>query len=227
MTARGADALERARAAIEAETGARVSAHVCDMSDGAAVRALAARLMRDDERLDVLINNSGGPPPGRFSDLPQAAWDKAYLDVLAPVLETTRAFLPALIAARGAVVNIQSASVRNPYPDLILSNSLRLGVVGWAKSIAHELAPHGVRVNTVGPGFTRTERAAGLVRARAAASNRSLDEAEAAIAATIPMRRIGEPEEIADVAVFLASPRASYLTGAVIAVDGGASSFPL
>jgi 3-oxoacyl-[acyl-carrier protein] reductase len=137
-------------------------------------------------------------------------------------VRVTRAVLPAMRAQRwGRIINLASYSVKQPIPDILLSNSLRLGVVGWAKSIAAPLAAVNVLVNTVATGWARSERVEQMLASRAANSGRTIAEAEAAITSQIPLGRMGTVEEIADVVAFLASERASYLTGTVIPVDGG------
>ncbi|MCG8440635.1 MAG: SDR family oxidoreductase [Caulobacterales bacterium] len=232
LTARSPERLRQARATLAGEFGdGRVSAIPADLSQRDAIERLAETVLAQHDALDVLVNNCGGPPPGRFRDTALDAWDEAYRQVMMSAITLTHALLPALEragAAGGAsVVNLESYSVKHPIPDLLLSNAFRLGVAGWAKSIAGELGPLGVRVNVVGPGWTRTQRAEQMIAARASASGVTSDAIEAAITEGVPLRRIAEPSEIADVVAFLASPRASYVTGAVLTVDGGASAMPL
>jgi 3-oxoacyl-[acyl-carrier protein] reductase len=124
-------------------------------------------------------------------------------------------------AGWGRIVNLTSISVRQPLPGLMLSNSIRAAVVGWAKSLADELAPHGITVNNVMPGWIHTERVEELLRYRARTQDTTPEQARAAIEQTIPMRRLGRPEELAHLVVFLASERASYITGASYWIDGG------
>jgi len=142
-------------------------------------------------------------------------------------VRTTTAVLPHMRARKwGRVVVISSTSVKQPIPDLMLSNSLRLGALGWAKTLAGQVAKDNILINTVGPGWTRTDRVAQMVAARATATSTTVDQTEAAIGLEIPLRRLAEPEEIADVVAFLCSDRASYVTGVMIPVDGGIVQSP-
>jgi 3-oxoacyl-[acyl-carrier protein] reductase len=177
--------------------------------------------------VDVLVNNAGGPPPGRSATVGDDDWRRAFELTLMSAVRATRGVVPGMRARRwGRVVNVSSYSIRQPIPDLMLSNALRLGVAGWAKSLATELAPDNVLVNTVAPGWTRTGRVTRMLEARAAAGAGRPEDAEAAIVASVPLQRLADPAEIADVVVFLASERASYVTGIVVPVDGGIQQNP-
>ena len=158
--------------------------------------------------IDVLVNNGGGPPAGAAAGVSDDAIEAAVELLLLSAIRLTNLCLPYLEASgRGRIVNIESSSVRSPLDDLALSNAVRPGVVGWMKTLAREVAPKGITVNTIAPGQIDTER----LRSVGGARNVSL----------IPMGRVGEPAEIAAVACFLASDRAGYVTGAVVPVDGG------
>jgi 3-oxoacyl-[acyl-carrier protein] reductase len=158
--------------------------------------------------IDVLVNNGGGPPAGPAADVADEAIEAAVELLLLSTIRLTRLCLPHLVASgRGRIVNVESSSVRSPIDNLALSNAVRPGVVGWMKTLAREVGPDGITVNTIAPGRIDTERLR-LVGG-------SID------AAQIPVGRLGEPAEIAAVACFLASDRASYVTGAVVPVDGG------
>jgi 3-oxoacyl-[acyl-carrier protein] reductase len=157
--------------------------------------------------IDVLVNNGGGPPPGPAAGVDDHAVEGAVELLLLSVIRLTNLCLPHLEASgRGRIVNIESSSVRAPIDNLALSNALRPGVVGWMKTLAREVAPKGITVNTIAPGRIDTDRL------------RSIGLADPA---GIPTGRLGEPAEIASVVCFLASDRAAYVTGAVIPVDGG------
>ena len=172
--------------------------------------------------IDILVNNAGGPPPGLFVDLSDDDWDKAIDLTLMSVVRVTRLVLPHMRDQKwGRVINISSSGVKQPVPGLTLSNSIRMAVLGWAKTLANQVAADNVLVNTVCPGFTQTDRVAQILEQQSAASGKSIDEIAAALAAQIPMQRIGQPEEIANLAVFLGSDAASYITGTAIHVDGG------
>ena len=224
MCARGVADLDAAAAAVRAH-GARVATRVADVSTVAGVAA-AVEAAAELGRLDALVVNAGGPPPGTFADLDDAAWLAAHELTLMSGVRLVRAVLPALRRSDAAsVVFISSLTIRQPIPTLVLSNSIRLAVAGLAKSLAAEIAP--VRVNTVLPGMIATERSVDLARGRAAAAGISVDAVIAEQARVIPLRRYGEPEEVAALCVFLSSPAASYVSGTVVACDGGIIQVPV
>ncbi len=172
--------------------------------------------------VDILVNNAGGPPPGLFADLADEDWDKAIELTLMSVIRATRLVLPHMRSQKwGRIINISSSGVKQPVPGLTLSNSIRMAVLGWAKTLANQVAGDNVLVNTVCPGFTNTDRVTQILEAQSAASGKSTEEIAAGIAAQIPMQRIGQPEEVANLAIFLGSEAASYITGTSIQVDGG------
>jgi len=189
-----------------------------DVRDLAALTEAVDRTVAERGRLDIIVNNAGGPPPGTFDSTPDEAWADAFELSLNSAIRLTRLALPHLRnSGRGRIVNITSWSVREPIPNLMLSNAIRPGVVGWAKTLAHELGPGGITVNTIAPGKVNTPRAAQLYQ-----NLRDPDAARANDLKTIPVRRLGEPSEIGAVVAFLCSQRAGYITGAVLPVDGGA-----
>jgi 3-oxoacyl-[acyl-carrier protein] reductase len=156
--------------------------------------------------------------------LGEEQWSNAYEQTLQSAVRLTGLVLPEMKAAHwGRVINISSYSVKQPIDNLMLSNSLRLAVLGWAKTLANEVAPLGILVNTVCPGWTDTQRVNALLEHRSAETGLTVDEIRESIAALIPLGRVAQPEEIANVAVFLGSSAASYITGTAIPVDGGAA----
>ncbi len=172
--------------------------------------------------IDILVNNAGGPPPGLFEDLADEDWNKAVELTLMSVIRLTRLVLPHMRAQKwGRIINISSSGVKQPVPGLTLSNSIRMAVLGWAKTLANQVAGDNILVNTVCPGFTNTDRVTQILEQQSAASGKTVEEVAAGIAAQIPMQRIGQPEEVANLAVFLGSEAASYITGTSIQVDGG------
>jgi len=225
ICARGQERLEQARARLAAR--GEVHAVARDLNGPEAAQAVleGVQLLGG---LDVLVVNGGGPPPGRFGDLDDRAWHDAAEGTLIGPVRMIRAASPALRASgRGRVIIVESTSVKQPIEDLVLSNALRLGVVGLAKSLAGDLAPAGVTVNVVCPGMTDTDRLRHLNEAVARASGRPVAEVAAERARRIPAGRLARPEEIGAMIAFLASRQAGYVTGTVIAVDGGLVQFPL
>jgi 3-oxoacyl-[acyl-carrier protein] reductase len=171
--------------------------------------------------LHILVTNAGGPPPGRFNAIDDQVWRQAWdLNFLSTV-RMIRAALPHMrTAGWGRIIAITSITVKQPVEQLLLSNAIRPGIIGLMRDLAAELAPLGITINSVGPGYTRTERVEELLQARAAEAG-STDAAEQAMVAAIPMGRLGEVEEFAAAVAFLASARASYITGQSLLVDGG------
>lgn len=196
---------------------------VADATDPAGIARAAAAAAARFGPVEVLVNNCGGPPPGAFTALDDADWAAAVETTLMSAVRATRAVLPGMRARRwGRIVNISSSGIKQPVPGLTLSNSLRLAVAGWAKTLADQVAADGILVNTVCPGWTRTDRATAVLANRAAESGVAVAELAAEFARQIPLGRMGEPDEIANLVLFLGSDAASYMTGTAIAVDGGA-----
>ena len=223
MCARGADALREAASAIRAASPAvRVLDVVADLSEPAEVERVVAAGLREFGRIDVLVTNTGGPPAGPFESHSPDAWREAVRANLDSVVNLTRAVLPGMKERRwGRIVNVTSIAVKQPVDNLILSNSVRAAVTGFARTLANEVAPFGITVNNVLPGYTRTQRVDDLAE-RNATLRGTTPEAERAVwDQQIPMGRLGEPREFGAMVAFLASERASYTTGASIPVDGG------
>lgn len=218
MCARGAAALEEAAAAIRAETGRRVLAVAADVSDPAELSRVTDAALGEMGRVDVLVNNSGGPPAGPFDSHSPEAWAAAVRLLLDSTVNLTRAVLPGMKERRwGRILNVTSIAVKQPVENLILSNSVRAAVTGFARTLANEVAPYGITVNNLLPGYTRTDRVVQL----ATSGGKAPEEAFGKWEREIPMGRLGEPREFAALAAFLASDRASYITAQSIAVDGG------
>jgi 3-oxoacyl-[acyl-carrier protein] reductase len=227
LCSRDAQAIDAAvehvrQAAVESENGGSASGMVADVTRREDIERLVAAAIEQHGRIDILINNAGGPPAGSFETFD----DQAYIDALnlnlLSTLRLSQAVVPSMKAqGSGSIVNITSLSVKQPLDGLILSNTARAGVIGLAKSMANELGKYNIRVNSVGPGPTRTDRILDLARQRAAAQGISVEESLNRDWTGIPLGRLGEPEEFANVVTFLASPAASYVTGVTIQVDGG------
>lgn len=206
MFARRRDVLER-----EAERVGALGVRG-DVRNPRDLRNVVDRTLAAFGGIDVLVNNSGGPPRGRAVDADPEALESAVDLLLLSVVRLTMLCLPELErSGHGRVIAIESSSVREPVDNLALSNAVRPGVVGWLKTLAREVGPAGVTVNAIAPGRIDTERIRELYP-----EGPSPEEL-----APIPLRRLGEPREVADVVCFLASDRASYVTGALVAVDGG------
>lgn len=217
-----AAAAEAAAEAVRYENGGTAIGVQADVRVQEDIDRLVATAMERFGRIDILVNNAGGPPAGTFETLPPEAFQEAIELNLMSTVRLSKAVVPIMKQqGGGSIVNITSISVKQPLDGLILSNTARAGVIGLAKSMANELGPYGIRVNNVGPGPTRTDRIVDLARQRAESAGISLDEALAADASAIPLGRLGEPEEFANVVTFLASPAASYVTGITLQVDGG------
>ena len=232
ICARGEEDLSKAAAEIEAQTGRPVLALPADVSDPGAAERLVEATVERFGRLDILVTNAGGPPPGKFLDLTPDDWEAAVQLTLMSAVRLCYAAVPVMKEqGAGAILAMTSVTVKQPLPNLVLSNSLRLGVTGLVKTLADELAPFnwegkrsgssGIRVNAICPGWTRTARVDQLLRDRAERSATTPDEEAAKIAAAIPLGRMGTPAEFANAAVFLVSSAASYVTGVSLLVDGG------
>jgi 3-oxoacyl-[acyl-carrier protein] reductase len=188
---------------------------------GEAQRAVEAAITHFG-RIDVLVTNAGGPPAGLFESHSDEAWRNAVSLNLDSVIGLIRAALPGMKERRwGRIINVTSIAVKQPVDNLILSNSIRAAVVGMARTLANEVASFNITVNNVLPGYTRTERIEELTAYNAKQTGKSIAEIRAAWERQIPMGRLGEPKEFAALVAFLASERASYITGSSIAVDGG------
>ena len=222
LCARGAAALEETAQAIRHASGVRVVAIAADLAQPEDVARVAAEALRAFGRVDILITNGGGPPAGPFESHSADAWRAAVRQNLESVVELTRAVLPGMKERHwGRIINITSIAVKQPVDNLILSNSVRAAVTGFARTLANEVAPCGVTVNNVMPGYTRTDRVTELASRNASLKGTSPAAEVALWENQIPMARLGDPREFAAMVVFLASERASYTTGASIPVDGG------
>jgi 3-oxoacyl-[acyl-carrier protein] reductase len=215
-------ALEQTARAIESASGSRVLAVPTDVTRAQDLENIVATTVREFGCIDVLVNNAGGPPPGSFDDFNDEQWLAAYELTFMSVVRMVRLVVPHMRKIGGGrIVTIVSTSVKEPINNLLLSNAIRPGVVGLTKSLSLELAPDNITVNNVCPGRILTDRArAGLP---AELQSMSDDELEQYMmrTSTIPMRRIGKPEELGALVAFLASQKASYITGTTIQVDGG------
>ena len=226
MCSRDQGKLERAadlvRAAGPESQPAEVFAEPLDVTDASAVKRFVAATTERFGAVDVCVTNAGGPPARMFLDTSPEEWDSAYALNLRSTVLFAQAVLPGMRARRwGRIVTITSVSVRQPVSDLIYSNTVRAGVMGLVKSLSNEFGRDGITVNNVGPGYTATERLRSLARSRAAAAGVSEEQYLERLGEQAALGRVGQPEEVADAIVWLASERASYITGQTVLVDGG------
>ena len=222
LCARGKDTLEQTAESIRTKAGVKVVAVAADVSDPKDAARVVKAAFDEFGQVDILVTNSGGPPSGPFESLTPEMWDSATRLLLKSAVELTRAVLPGMKERRwGRILNVTSIAAKQPIEGLMLSNSLRAAVIGFARTLANEVAPFGVTVNNLLPGYTRTDRVQELARAAGAKTGGSNTDVVSKWEKEIPMGRLGEPREFAALAAFLASERASYITGSSIAVDGG------
>lgn len=221
ICSRGGAALAEAEAALR-QAGAEVLAIEADLRNRDDIARVVQRTVDTFGALDILVTNTGGPPSGPFMSTTDETWEDAIALLLLSVVRLCRAAIPHMQARGGGrIIHVTSISARQPVDGLVLSNTLRAGVTGLSKTLASELAPFNILVNCVAPGYTRTDRVVDLAKAAAAREGISAEAVERRTEQTIPLGRMGEPREFGEVVAFLASPAASYVTGATIPVDGG------
>jgi 3-oxoacyl-[acyl-carrier protein] reductase len=222
INSRDSEKLSKAAAILQAESGRRVVACAGDVTDPDVPTKLIEQTVKNFDGLDLLVTNAGGPPSGQFESFDDTIWHKAVELSLMSHVRLIRAALPHLRKSRAAsVLAITSYSVKQPIPNLVLSNSVRLATIGLIKSLALELGAEHIRFNAILPAWTDTERVQELISARARTNQTTIQEEFQKQAKDSPLGRMGTPEEFANAAVFLLSPAASYITGVMLSVDGG------
>jgi 3-oxoacyl-[acyl-carrier protein] reductase len=222
MCARGEESLRKAADSIAGSTGVEVLTATGDLLSAADIKRIVDFTLERFGRIDILVTNSGGPPSGTFDTLTTEQWTDAVRGLLSSVTEMTRLVLPGMKERGwGRILCVTSIAAKQPVEGLMLSNSIRAAVTGFAKTLSTEVAEYGITVNTILPGFTATERVQDLAEALAKKEGTDASTIRARWESEIPMGRLAHPEEFAAVAVFLVSERASYITGSSIAVDGG------
>ncbi|MBZ0293768.1 MAG: SDR family oxidoreductase [Anaerolineae bacterium] len=223
ISSRNLEKLQETAAAINQESGNPVFTLAADVTDEKAVERLVRNSAEMMNGLDILVTNAGGPPAGTFDDFDLETWRSAIELNLVSTINLIKTALPHLRQSkRAAILTITSISAKQPIDNLILSNTTRPGVLGLTKSLSQELGPEGIRVNSILPGTTDTERIKDLMQARAKANDSTIEEETIKSAQSTPLQRIGTPEEFGNTAVFLCSPAAGFITGVALQVDGGA-----
>lgn len=223
MCARNATALEKAANHIRSQHGVDVYSEPFDVTDAAAVRGFVDAVVQRFGGVDICVTNAGGPPAKGFLAATIEDWKKAVDGNFLSAVYFAREVIPHMQKKRwGRIITITSITTKQPVADLVLSNAVRTAVVGLVRSLANEFGKDGILVNNVGPGYTATDRLKELATARSASSGKNESEIFAGWAVDSSLGRIGEPREFADTVVWLASERASYITGQTILVDGGA-----
>lgn len=216
-----ADAAQATVEAINGQGGV-AKALVWDLADLAAIPSHIATVEAELGPIDILVNNTGGPPPTTVSGQAPEDWEKFFRAMVLSVIAITDAVLPGMRQRKwGRIVTSTSSGVVAPIPNLGISNALRLSLVGWSKTLAREVGRDGITANIVLPGRIATGRITFLDEQKAKRENRSVEDVSAESTAAIAVGRYGDPQEYGDVVAFLASQKASYLTGSVIRVDGG------
>jgi 3-oxoacyl-[acyl-carrier protein] reductase len=222
MCARNQQTLQAAAEKIRKQYAAEAFAEVCDVGDPAAVNRFVTAVVAQFGGVDICVTNAGGPPTKGFLAASLDDWQRALdLNFLSTVY-FSREVIPHMQRKRwGRIITITSITTKQPVADLVLSNAVRAAVVGLVKSLANEFGKDGILVNNVGPGFTATDRLKELAKARSAASGKSEQNISDGWATDTPLKRVGEPREVAETIVWLASERSSYVTGQTVLVDGG------
>lgn len=221
LASRNADKLKIVQSELLAFTKGKVSYLQTDITNKEDISALINYTVNTFGTIDILVNNAGGPPAGTFEQLEDGAWQGAFELNLLSYIRMIRGALPYLQKNGGRIINIASASIKEPIPGLILSNTFRLGIVGLSKTLADELAPHNILINTVAPGRIATDRVTHLDQVNAEKLGKPIEEIEQMYKETIPLKRYGTPEEFANFVTFLVSDANTYMTGQAYLVDGG------
>jgi 3-oxoacyl-[acyl-carrier protein] reductase len=222
MCSRNASKLNKAAEEIRAATGAEIMAEAVDVTNFPAMQAFVQKVAKRFGGIDICLANSGGPPAKNFLSIPMDDWRKNVDLIFLSVVNLANSVIPYMQKnGSGRFIAITSTSVKGPIPDLVMSNAIRPAVVGLLKSLSVEFGKHNITFNNVAPGYTATERLNELAGARALAQNVSIGQIHEKWSEEIPLRRLARAEEVADAIVWLASDRASYVTGQTILVDGG------
>ncbi|HNR55707.1 MAG TPA: SDR family oxidoreductase [Flavobacteriales bacterium] len=224
ILARDPRALDEVRSSLPVPAGQVHQALPCDMADTVTLGAAMAGLV-SERPIDILVNNTGGPSPGPAHEAEAAAFLAAFTQHLIGFQTIVRAVVPGMkVRGHGRIINVISTSVKQPLPNLGVSNTIRGAVANWGKTLANELGPFHITVNNVLPGATSTDRLKAIIQAKASRTGSSEDEVRTEMLAEIPLRRFAEPAEIAAAVAFLVGPSAAYINGINLPVDGGRTS---
>lgn len=213
INGRSEETLNKTREEIQSKFNTQIIAIAGDLSKAEDRDRIVKKILEEFGHIDILVTNTGGPPSGKFEDFDQADWDNAYQLLLGSAVSIMRSFIPGMKEQTwGRIISITSQAVKQPVENLILSNSVRASVAGLTKTLASELGEFNITVNNVMPGYTNTNRLKNLIE-----KNPDMEK----VTKDIPLKRFGEPDEFAAAVTFLASEKASYITGVSLAVDGG------
>ncbi|NNG15416.1 MAG: SDR family oxidoreductase [Gemmatimonadales bacterium] len=222
ICARDEERLERTGLALHRASGGDIFAYPVDLSTESGPGDFVEATVKNFGKLDILVCNAGGPPATSSSNTPPQAWAEAVELSLLSTIRLCQAAIPYMRRnSWGRIICLTSVSVKSPLAGMVLSNTMRPGVVGYAKTVSQEFAQDGITVNVVCPGYMATDRVTELAETRAADSAESVEEVLAGLVGNIPARRMGDPKELGDLVAFLASERAAYITGTTIQIDGG------
>ena len=221
ITSRDGDKLQKVQKELALLGSGQIALHRADITNPNDIQSLVQATHERFGKIDILVNNAGGPAGGTFQDITDEGWQASFELNLLSYIRIIREVLPDLKQSGGRIINITSTSIKQPIPGLILSNTFRMGIVGLAKSLAEELAPYNILVNTVAPGRIATDRVDYLDQLKADRLGISKENVAKEAKGLIPLNRYGTPEEFAKVVTFLVSDACTYMTGSSLLVDGG------
>lgn len=222
ICSRNLDSLQKTKSEIETKTNVKISIVACDVTNEKQVKQMIDSVIQEFGTIDILVTNAGGPPAGSFSDFNVDDYRKAVELNLLSTISLCQKVIPLMQKQKwGRIVMMTSVSVKQPIDNLILSNTARTGVIGFMKSLSNEVAKDGITVNSICPGYTKTQRVENLAKAFTDSGKGTIEDFYKKLETEIPMKRIGAPEEFAQSVAFLVSEGAGYITGVSLKVDGG------